>query len=233
LIIPDSEKVKGKEMIEPFREDIDFSGSETVELSRTELIPDTIVVAADSSLGTIYVENLDYHVDYDSGRIIRIQSGSIPAGAVAVAWYLYFRIYERGSDYDFDYQRGRVRLRSQGDIESGQNVFIDYTAQFSGIDDDSMDNAIAEADDQVLGYIDDIYRDSNDRSLVTAETYLAVSIVCRIKAMESMSVSSARTNSSNESKSWSTLSDLYRKEAYSLLAKYAASIGSLKSPKKA
>lgn len=233
VILKETEKVKGREQFEPTREDIDFSGTDSFNLSHGELIPDTVVVAADSSLGAIYVENVDYHIDYDSGRIERILSGVIPPGSRIVIWYLYFRVYERGVDYDFDYQRGRLRRRTNGAIDSGQRVLVDYTAEFGGLDDDAMENAIAEADDQIMSFIDEAYRDSSDRSLVTAETYLAVSIICRIKAMESISPSKDNSNNAAEAQSWSSLSDIYRKEAYALLSRYSGEIGRFKSPAKA
>lgn len=233
MILKDSERVKGKEQIEPSREDLSFSGSDDHELSHSDLIPETVVVAADSSLGTIYVENVDYHVNYSDGRISRISSGSIPEGGNAVAWFLYYRLYQRGVDYDMDYARGRIRRISSGAIEAGQKILLDYTSEFSGLDDEAMDNAISEANEQVVSYIDESYRDSTDRSLVTAETYLAVSIICRIRAMESISPSRGTGNSAAEAGSWSALSDLYKKEAYIILSRYSGMIGALKPPSRA
>ena len=233
MILNDTEKVKGKEQIEPIREDVTFAGSDTFDLSQNELITDTVVAAADSSLGTIYTENIDYHVDYDNGSIGRISSGAIPSGGQLVVWYMHFTLYQRGVDYEFDYQRGRLRRKTTGDIESGQRLFIDYTAEFGGLDDESMDNAIAEANDQILAFIDDIHSESTDRRLVTAETYLAISIICRIRAMESISPSRNLSNNAAEAKSWSSLSESYKKEAYDLLSKYSGLIGSLKPPSKA
>ncbi|MEE9553980.1 MAG: hypothetical protein V3W18_06745 [candidate division Zixibacteria bacterium] len=233
MILKDTEKVKGKEQIEPSRADISFSGSDSFNLSHTELMPDTVVVAADSSLGTIYVENIDYHVDYNTGQISRIVSGAIPSGGNATAWYMHYRLYQRGVDYDFDSQGGKLRRKSSGAIESGQRLFVDYTAEFGGLDDEAMDNAITEANDQIISFIDDTHRDSTDRSLVTAETYLSVSIICRIRAMESISPSRNLSNNAQEARSWSSLSDIYKKEAYSLLSNYSGLIGSLKPPSKA
>jgi len=233
MILKDTEKIKGREIVEPVKADIDFSGSDTFHLSHSELVPDTVVLAADSSLGIIYTENVDYHVNYDAGQISRITSGTIPAGANAVAWYTHFRLYRRGVDYEIDYQHGRLRRKSSGEIESGQRLLVDYASEFGGLDDESMDNAIAEADDQILAFIDETHRDSTDRSLVTAETYLAVSIICRIRAMESISPSRNLTNNAAEAKSWSALADDYREEAYALLARYSGLIGSFKPPSKA
>jgi hypothetical protein len=232
MILKGSEKVKAKEQLEPVEEIVSFTGSDTFDLSHSELIPDTVVVAGDSSLGTVYLENIDYHIDYDTGEIKRIDSGSLAAGASVVIWYLYYRIYQRGVDYDIDYHKGNIRRRSSGDIESGQRVLVDYTAEYGGLDDEAIDNAITEAHEQVLSYIDDTYHDSADRSLVSAETYLTVSIICRIRAMEAISPSRSAAANATEAKSWSVLSDTYKKEAYVILSRFTGIISSFKSPSK-
>ena len=232
MILENSEKIKGMEQIEPTREDIDFDTADNQNLSHAELIPDTVVAASDSSLGIIYIENVDYHVDYDSGQITRIASGTIPQGAAVSVWYLYYRVYEKGVEYDIDYQRGRIKRRSGGAVESGQWVYADYTAEYGSLDDDAIANAVSEANSRILDFIDSIHHDSNDKLLVSAETYLAVSIICRIRAMESISPSRGKTESS-DAMSWTALSDMYKKEAYNILSKYASPGDSLKSPSKA
>jgi len=235
MILEGSEKIKGKEQIEPTSEDISFDTADIQNLSHSELIPDTFVAAGDSSLGTLYIENVDYHVDYDSGQITRITSGSIPQGARITVWYLYYRVYEKGVDYDFDYQRGRIKRRSSGAIESGQWVYADYTAEYGSLDDDAIVNAISEANSRIMDFIDSVHHDSNDKLLVSAETYLAVSIICRIRAMESISPSRGKTPAAGgaDAMSWTALSDMYKKEAYNILSKYAGPINSLNSPSKA
>jgi hypothetical protein len=232
MILPGSEKIKGKEQLDPTREDIDFSASDAQNLSHSDLIPDTVAAGGDSSLGTIYIENIDYHVDYESGRISRLSSGSIPQGATITVWYLYYRVYERGIDYDIDNQRGRVKRRSSGAIESGQTLYADYTAEYGSLDDEAIVNAISEANSRILDFIDTIHQDSNDKLLVTAETYLAVSIICKIRAMESISPSKGKTESS-DARSWTALSDMYKKEAYNILSGYAGPGNRLNSPSKA
>jgi hypothetical protein len=232
MILEGSEKIKGKEQIEPTHEDIKFDTADIQNLSHSELIQDTVVAASDSSLGKIYIENIDYHIEYDGGCISRIASGSIPQGATITVWYLYYRVYEKGIDYDIDYQRGRIKRRSGGAIESGQWIYADYTAEYGSLDDDAIGNAISEANSRILDFIDSVHHDSNDKLLVSAETYLAVSIICKIRAMESISPTRGKTESS-DAMSWTALSDMYRKEAYNILSKYAASGGHLKSPSKA
>jgi len=233
MILSQSETVKGKELNEPIKESISFSAGDTVSLSHGKLIPESVVTASDSSLGQIYVENADYHVDYDAGTIRRLASGSIPASSSVVIWYLFFRIYQRGVDYDINYQGGALRRRSSGAIESGQQILVDYTAEFSSLDDAAIENAITEANGLIVLFIDPSHSDSKDRALVTAETYLAVSIICRIRGMESISPSLGRSGGDGDARSWAAISEMYRKEAYNILSPYAAAVSSFKSPTKA
>jgi len=235
MVLEGSEKIKGKEQIEPTREEISFASADIQNLSHSELMPDTVAAASDSSLGTVYIENIDYHVDYDLGQITRLSSGAIPQGASAAVWYLYYRIYEKGVDFDIDCQRGRIKRRSGGAIESGQWVYVDYTAEYGSLDDEAIVNAISEADSQILDFIDSVHHDSSDKLLVAAETYLAVSIICRIRAMESISPSRGKASTAGgpDAMSWTSLSDMYKKEAYNILSKYAGPMNSLNSPSRA
>jgi hypothetical protein len=228
-ILLDSERVKGKEQNAPTQENISFSSSDTVFLSHQELIFDTVVVAKDSSLGEIYVENIDYSIDYHNGRIIRIEDGSIAQGSEAVIWYLWFRIYTKDADYYIDYSKGQITRIASGVIEDGQWVLVDYTVEYGLLSDEVIKNAIVEANDKILKVIDPSYSNSTDQSLVTAETYLAVSILCNIKALEVMTQNPGSTAKS-VSLAWSNMSSVYRERAFDLLKKFRKDPGGLCSP---
>ena len=228
-LLPNSERVKGKEQNIPTQENISFSSSDTVSLAHQELILDTVVVAKDSSLGQIYVENIDYSVDYDNGRLTRIPDNSIPQGAETVIWYLYFRIYTRDTDYSIDYNQGQITRIASGVIEDGQRVLADYTVGLGLVSDEVIANAVVEANDKILKIIDSSYSNSTDQSLVTAETYLAVSILCNIKALEVMTQNPGSAAKSL-SLAWSNMSSVYRERAFDLLKKFRKDPGGLCSP---
>jgi hypothetical protein len=228
-ILPNSEKVKGKEQNVPVQENVSFSSSEEASLAHPELIPDTVVVAKDSSLGEIYVENLDYSIDYENGKVTRISDGSIPPGSQVVIWYLFFRIYTKDTDYHIDYNKGQIKRMSSGEIEDGQWVLVDYTVEFGLLIDEVMANAIVEANDIILKIIDPSYANSTDQSLVTTETYLTVSILCNIKALEVMTQNPGSTAKSL-STSWSNMSSVYQERAFDLLKKFRKDPGGLRSP---
>jgi hypothetical protein len=233
LLVAGSETVKAKEQNIPVSETVSFASSDTVQLAHQELIPDTVVVARDSSLGQIYAENVDYSIQYDDGRLSRIPGGSISEGSSAVIWYLHFRVYVRDTDYQIDYGKGQIKRLSSGDIEDGQWVLADYTVEFALLSDEVVENAIREANQQVLHYIDSSYANSADQSLVTAETYLAVSVLCNIKAMEAMTqnlASGTGWQAHSISLAWSKMSGVYRSQAYELLDKFRKDPGGLCSP---
>jgi hypothetical protein len=172
-----SEKVKGKEILSPVQENISFSSGDMIQLLHSELILDTVVVASDSSLGKIYVENIDYSIDYENGKLIRISSGSILALSSVVIFYLYYRVYQKGVDYQLDYQKGELTRLTSGVIEDGQWVLLDYIVEYGFLNDETIAQAIVEANERVLKFIDSSYFESEDQGLVTAETYLFQSSV--------------------------------------------------------
>lgn len=233
LLVAGSEQVKAKEQNVPLSETVSFASSDTVQLAHQELIPDTVVVAKDSSLGQIYSENVDYSIQYDDGRLTRIPSGSIPEASSAVIWYLCFRVYAGDTDYEIDYGKGHIKRISSGDIEDGQWVLVDYRVEFALLSDEVVENAIKEANQQILDYIDSSYANSADSSLVTAETYLAVSVLCNVKAMEAMTqnlASGTGWQAHSLSLAWSKMSGVYRSQAYELLKKFRKDPGGLCSP---
>lgn len=227
-----SEKVKSKEQVVPTRQNVSFASGDTVQLPHSELIPESVVVATDSSLGTIYVENVDYHLEYDSGIITRLASGTIPSGASVVIWYLFFRIYQNGTDYDLDYLKGEITRLGNGAIEEGQWVFVDYQVEFGFFSDDLVANAIVEADGQVLSRIDSVYFQSNEQNLITAETYWAVSILCKMKSLESVNQNLPGNQAKALSDSWSALGQDYRRQAEELLVAYLKIKSQLELPVK-
>jgi len=227
-----SEKVKGKEQIVPVQQSVSFASGDAVQLPNSELIPDSVVVASDSSLGRIYVENVDYSIDYDGGRITRLSSGAISSGSSAVIWYLCFRIYQSGTDYSIDYQAGEITRMASGAIEEGQWVFVDYQVEFGFFSDDLIANAIVEADGQILSKLDPLYFESTEQNLVTAETYWAVSILCNMKSLEALNQNLPGNQAKALADSWAERGQKYLRQAELLLGSYIKQSGQLEVPLK-
>lgn len=229
-ISANSEKIKGKEQIVPTLETVSFASGDIIQLLHSDLIPETVVVAKDSSLGQVYTEHVDYHIDYDNGKITRLTTGSITAGSSVVSWYLYFRVYNQGTDYDFDYSKGEITRKSSGAIEEGQWVFVDYTTEFGILNDDLISNVIVEANAKVLEIIDSTYQNSTEQGLISGETYLAVSILCNVKALESMTLNLPGNQAKALASSWSDMANSYQKKAFEVLSKFSKSKTSLSFP---
>jgi hypothetical protein len=220
-----SDKVKGKEDLTPKPETalLTLAG---VQLTSTDLIPESVAVASDSSLGTIYVEQVDFAVDYPAGKIRRLPGGALSIDTAVTVWYVSFKIYVRNVDYKIDYGKAEITRLTTGVIEDGQTVFVDFKIDPAFLGLEVIEGAVAEAESQIILHIDPVYLDSSDPALATGATYLAVSILAQVKALESMQSASP---SHQLSRSWASMSNFYRKRAIDFLAPFAKKPGGLKS----
>jgi hypothetical protein len=226
-----SEKVKGKEILSPAQENISFSSGDIIQLLHPELIMDTVVVASDSSLRKVFVENIDYSIDYDNGKLSRILTGSIPAFSSVAIFYLHYRIYQKGVDYQLDYSQGELVRTASGAIEDGQWVLLDYKVEYGFLNDETFAQAIVEANERVIKFIDPSYYESEDQGLVTAETYLSVSILCDVKAVEVLNLNVNGASAQLLSKSWNMMAEVYSNKAYLVLSDFARISSSLLTPR--
>jgi hypothetical protein len=224
-----SEIVKAIIQTKPDFQMIEFGSTDQIALINKPIVKDTVVVASDSSLGVIYTENIDYLTDYANGIITRLPEGAIALNQKLSIWYLPYHVYAKDIDYRISYSKGEITRLNDSAIQSGQTVLVDYDSEFGIVDDDVIANAISEANERVLNYIDSAFINSTDRSLVVGETYLAIAILCRIKAVEA-----ANAGVSDSAKSsWLSIGEQYKLEALSILERFASSVGSLNIPKKA
>lgn len=221
-------RVKGKEIGTP-RSQVVTLASQPVVLANQQVIPDSVVVASDSSLGTIYTENTDYHVDHAEGKLARIATGMIGSGTAVTVWYYAYRLYVEGVDFTVNYEKGTIRRITSGAIEDGQTVFVDYQTLTGGFDDAQIANAITEADDLLLKLIDASYQDSADQTLITAETYLALAILCRAKAAAALETT-GMSGAAQIAVGWRELADKYYFDGMQLAARFAGQRPALKSP---
>jgi hypothetical protein len=221
-------RIKGKEIGTPRSENVTLA-AQPVALANQQLIPDSVVVASDSSLGTIYTENTDYHVDNVDGKLARIAAGTIGSGTAVAVWYYVYRLYVEGVDFTVNYEKGTIRRITSGAIEDGQTVFVDYQTLAGGFDDAQITNAITEADDLLLKLIDASYQDSADQTLITAETYLALAILCRAKAAAALETT-VMSGAAQIAQGWRELADRYDFDGKQLAVRFAGPRPRLNSP---
>jgi hypothetical protein len=193
-LISGSEKVKGIDQLVPVSENIVLE-DEPEFLDRSCLLPGSVVVAKDNSLTEIIRENIDFVVDYTAGTIRRITDGGVETGQSLVVWYCYFTVYTRNSDYLISYQNGELTRLQDGKIANGQIIWIDYEIESGVFADDVITNAIIEASAQMDSRIDLAAADDATPMLTIAETYLTVSILSQIRAIEIIQSSSLSASS--------------------------------------
>lgn len=227
-LLPGSVVVKGKEAAAPLfsKQNLDL---EPTFLGKKQLIPDSVAIASDSSLGTIYTENVDYQVDYAEGTVSLLSDGSVPVGSEVAIWFYAFTIYQEGADYFVNGEQGTIRRANGSQIEDGQVVFVDYTTTPTSFSDAQIENAVIEANDRLKRQLAAEHHHSADQSLISAETYLALAILFRISAaaaLQSEGVSRAATSA----REWRDLAALYEKQAIDLAAGYTKPQSALTGP---
>ncbi len=114
------------------------------------LVRDTVVVASDSSLGTVYIENKDYIVDYSKGVLTIKSGGVLISGQAVVVWYGCYFSYLISSDYVLNVLDGSIRRTPSGDIASGETILLDYSTKFQIYIDVIIQKAVDEANDLIV-----------------------------------------------------------------------------------
>lgn len=202
-----------------------------ISLTHTDIVSGSVVVADNTSLSKVYVENVDYTIDYGGGRLRRVTGGSIPSGGSIAVWYFYYRRYLAGTDYTVDPIVGKLRRLANGVIEDGQTVLVDYTASFGALSEEVIDQAIVEADQAILPLVDARYHDSTDPGLVAAETQWAVAILCRVRAAMELSNPAQKTAAAaSAAQAWLDLSAQYHDAAQRLLEPFRRAIAARRFP---
>ncbi|MBU1881042.1 hypothetical protein KKA08_03345 [bacterium] len=216
-----SEEVKSIDLASPHSAGgLSLSGVSWLNLAHANLVPETVVVAADQALETVYVEGSDYVVDYENGKIKRVSGSSIPDETTSYIWYFYFTIHTKDTDYEIDYSGGKLNRIAIGAIPDGATVFVDYTTSAGTVTDDLINQAITEAEDKILARLQEDYSaSSTDQGLKTGATELSLTIVCNAKAMDMM-LKLPSDESDGAARQWAELSRRYERQAWKTLDRF-------------
>lgn len=225
-IIKDTVVVKAIGSSEPTYEDVTLDDT-AKSLAHVELVPNSVALASDSSLGTIYTENADYSIDHANGTIIRIDGGGIASGSKNAVWYDYYIKYNEDSDFSVGYQSGTITLLTGSAIQIGQTVLIDYQLLQSFLNDEIITEAVNQANAIVEDEIDTEQTYGADLVLQTAATYLALSLLCRIETAGSLRYGG---NGDREARWWLSLADSYRVDFEKLIKKFHPGASQLNRP---
>ncbi len=223
----DSIRVKSLQTNDPVRKEIQFVDG-SVSFSTTEIVRGSVVVASDSSLGTIYVENDDYIIDYENGTVTVKSASSIGATATCTIWYCPYHLYQVGNDYQIDFSYGKIKALSGGTIALNESVLIDFTPCFETFDDSLLGYAVTLANSLIERQIDPDQEFENDPALESAATYSALEIVCRAVVSREL----VRSNANDKTASiWIKLADHYQKRTNELIRSFVPPTNSPAAPK--
>jgi hypothetical protein len=183
-----SEEVKSIDLGSPYSAGtIVLNATNWRRVPHDDLVHDTVVVAAEPALNTVYIEGTDYVVDYEQGRLKRAAGSAIPDGGTVYVWYFYYTVHARDTDYTIDYDAGQLARVGSGAIADGSTVYVDYATAAGTVTDDLINQAILEAEDKILARLKEDYgTGSTDQGLVTGATELALAVVCNAQAMETI-----------------------------------------------
>jgi hypothetical protein len=221
-------RVKAIKSVTPSRTDavlVDGSAAVTSGM----IVPGSIVAASDSSLGTVYVENVDYIVDYGGGRLLSKAGGCLISGQTVSVWFLPYALYQEASDFSLDGAGGRIRRLAGGTIASGETVRLDYRPVFVSVAEELLENAVTLANGMVQNEVDSDREFEANPSLSAAATYRALEIVCRAAASREL----ASGNGADKVASvWMKLADDYSLRSDKLLAGFRPPVTSPRNPQR-
>lgn len=225
-LVEGSVAVKAIKDYSPAFEEITM-GDGVVSLGNNNLVPNSVTIASDNSLGTVYKENVDYSVGYAGGTVKRLDGGSIPDGKKVAVWYYYYSVYTEGVDYKIDYSDGMVRRLPDGNIQTNQTVLVDYELSQNQLSNEVISEAVSEANAIVERQVDPEGQFGADLMLQAAATYLAVSLVCRMAAASDLKFGQFGRQTAP---SWISLSESYRNDYKQLLKVFRPQMTRLNRP---
>jgi hypothetical protein len=207
-LVENSVAIKTLKGNEPVHERVTMADG-IIPLTNSRLVRDSMTMASDDSLGRVFVENVDYSVDYSNGTIRRLSGGSIAEGTTVSVWYYFYSIYAEGVDFSINSQYGMVKRLPGGTIQPNQTVLVDYELSANQLNDELISEAVLEANAVIERELDPGRQFGADLALQTAATYLAVSLVCRMAAASDLRFGAYGRQTAP---SWLTLAESYRED---------------------
>ncbi|MEA2030702.1 MAG: hypothetical protein U9N55_03790 [candidate division Zixibacteria bacterium] len=191
--------------------------SGTAILASTSIQRGSVVVASDSSLGTIFTENVDYVVNYSNGELHIKYGGNLSVNDTVTVWFVPFVLYQAGSDFQLQADHGEIRRLSSGSLAEGETVYLDYTPVYQSHTEEILNAAVLEANSQIEQEIDPEGTFGADIVLQTAATYRALAIVCRASAARELSSQRGEERSAS---AWMKLADTFAQQSSRLLESF-------------
>lgn len=198
-----------------------LNGNVAVNLDTQKPVWDTVVVADDQLLTTVYVENDDYVIDYVNGTVERATVGStITDGQSVYVWHVPFVTLVSGDDYNIDYDNGIIKRRAGTTIPNKATVFCDYSHSQASVTDALLVEIILEMEAWIEPRLKSGFTiDSADPGLKAAATNYCMYLFCLSAALKELHVA-GKDNSDDIARRWNELSEKYIKTAIMMFSKY-------------
>ncbi len=210
----------------PSRSTVGFTNG-VATITSAPIAVGSVVVASDSSLGTVYDENADYVVDYTQARLT-VKSGGALSGSQQVAvWYLPYLLYVEGTDFSLNAARGEIKRLATGSIADGETVRLDYQPVYVCVADEIVENAVAMANGMVEGEVDPDRQFEVDPTLSAVATYRALEIVCRAAASRELA---SQQGGDKTASVWLKLADDHARRSDELLSSFRPPYDGLRTP---
>jgi hypothetical protein len=195
--------------------------------SSTPVIPGTVVVASDSSLGTIFTENIDYTVNCPDSTITVLAEGALSVGDTVTIWYLAYTVHTIEQDFALRPARGEIKRLTSGNIPAGMTVHLDYQPLMLMFDDDLVNHAVALANGMVETELDPDRQFETDPNLSATATHRALEIVCRAAASRELS---ARRDDDTPALAWLKIADHHAVRAEYLIKNFRPPVATPHAP---
>lgn len=191
--------------------------SERTSLVAAPLVRGSVLVASDSSLGTVFTENVDYVIDYELGDLIIKEGGGLSVGQTITVWYQDYFIYTASGDYQLDADRGRIKRLSGGDIAAGETVYLDYAPVYQSFNEEILTRAVLEANGLIEREVDPDRQFGADSMLQSCATYRALEIICRASAARELS---SLRGEDRTALAWMKLAETYATRSVELMRSF-------------
>jgi len=221
--------VKSIQSHQPSRSVLTLNGTST-DLATSPLVPGSVVVASDGSLGRVYMENVDYSIEYAQAKMTIKSNGSLAVGQTVVAWFQTYALYSHNSDYRLNADGGEIKRLAGGDIVVGETVYLDYSPVWQAYNEDVLNAAVVEANGLIEREVDPEGQFGADPTLQAAATYRALEIVCRTSAVRALA---AGRGEDRTALAWMKLADVFETRSDHLLAAFRPRLGGLNPPARA
>jgi hypothetical protein len=186
-----------------------------------------VVVASDSSLGTVYQENTDYVVDYATGLLTVKAGGALTANQGVTVWMIVYGLYTESADFSVRADRGEIKRLTGGSIAVGETVYLDYVPVYVSVTDEIVDNAVSMANGIVENEVDPDRQFEVDPTLSAAATYRALEIVCRAAASRELA---SQRGGDRIAATWIKLADDHSQRSEMLMRSFRPPYDGPKSP---